>query len=241
MATDLKTPTLRGQTLFWSAFPGAIAFTRKQRDAQAYIDYMPLRGVNAGLIVQCATFIDGLLAYALTVAIPDLDDRADDFYKRLAVEYYDRAHSANTYDANSKLFRVAMGRTLAELVGDALQETLACLFTFRNGLAHGRWIESRSYLDETTDSYSLEFVGNYKRVESYLLAKGLIERSLLEGGSGWSFLDSKVADHFCDFLSPFAYMIAESVAQGTLLKSVLDTAFTTPNVISHETAKGSRE
>src|ERR1039457_1577302 len=239
METVLRTPSARGQTLIWSAFPGAIAFTRAQRDAQAYIDYMPLRGINAGLIVQCANFIEGLMAYALTLAIPELDEAADNFYKRLAIEYYDRAHLANTYDANSKLFRVATGKKLAEVVGDSLQETLSCLFRFRNGLAHGRWIEHRSYLDEITDSYDLEFLGNYKKVESYLLTTGLIERSLLEGGSGWSVLESNVANHFCDFLSPLAYKIAESVAQGTVLTSVLDTAFATPKVISLETAGSS--
>lgn len=157
---------------------------------------------------------------------PDDADGAD---ARLAAEYHDRVHREYTFYKNTKLFKIVTGKTLSELMlNDERWNSLDVLFKFRNGLAHGRLIEYRVFYDKATDQYEPDFSGSYSLVEAYLLKKNLLKTPVKEGGSGWPFLESQVADHFCELMQPFAYDIVEFLPDADAkghLRSVLDDAF----------------
>ena len=209
--------------------PAANCWLREQRNGCAYLKPTLLHGINATLIVQCGMFFDGLLASALTSAMPYPEDvnTAD---ARLVAEYHDRVHREYTFFKNTKLFKIVTGKTLSELMlNDGRWQSLKVLFDFRNGLAHGRLIEFRVYFDKATDHYEPDFSGNYAVVEKYLLEKKLLNATVKATGRGWPFLESQIADHFCELMQPLAYDIVGFFPDGDAakyLRSVLENAFT---------------
>jgi hypothetical protein len=210
--------------------PAANSWLRKQRDEFSHIDPQLLHGINATLIVQCAAFFDGLLASGMTNAIPYPRD-PDTVEARLLAEYHDRVHRHNTFERNASLLKVVTGKKLNELLQDnQAQKSLEILFKFRNGLAHGRLIEYRVFWDKTSDQYEPDFSGNYSDVEEYLLKANLLTTPIKAGASGWPFLESPVADHFCELMSPVGYQIAKFFPgeAAPYLKSILDDTFRRP-------------
>jgi hypothetical protein len=228
MPEPYRPPTLRITCNVWSTVPSTVAWLQFHRDSSKHLDYLLLRGINANIILLCATCIEGFLVETLKSFMPS--QRTDDtsLRSRLTEEYYERVHTCPGYAAISNLFRLATGRLLSEIVTDKpLQEAISVLFTFRNGLAHGRSTEYRSYVGEHIYDYELEFWGSYSTVEDYLIKIGLLKSRVIEGGSGWDLLTTEVADYFTKQVAAYCRTISTELPleQSSRMNSLLKSAF----------------
>lgn len=144
--------------------------------------------------------------------MPRQETTGKTFVSRLIEEYYERVHTCTGQEAASRLFRLALGKPLTDIISDkSLLEAVAVLFKFRNGLAHGRSTEYRSYVGENIYDYELEFWGLYKDVEDYLITKKLLKARVTEGGSGWDLLSSEIADHFVALVEPYCRNVVSAL------------------------------
>lgn len=158
-------------------------------------------GINSTIILLSASCIEGFLVECL-LSFEDAFDAKDTFLKRLRHDYYERVSKAS-YKEISKYFVLAVGKPLSELLEKKpIQKQIEILFRFRNGLAHGRSLEHRSYSEYGSDQNKWEFEtwGIYEDVEDYLIEEKLCSKDRV--GRQYIF-SNEVADHFPALVEPY--------------------------------------
>lgn len=187
----------------WIEIPAAIQWIKAHRDSAKHMDQLLRGAVNANLIFLTACYVDGFLVDCLKGIAKKRSERT--FLQRLTAEFYAKAQGSKGFDEISRLFKVATGKSLAELTNQPRQhEAVDVLFKFRNGIAHGRAIEYDTFANYQTSRYETEFSGSYEKVEAYLIKNGLLKKPLTRGGSGWDFFADAVADHFINLTAVYA-------------------------------------
>jgi hypothetical protein len=149
-------------------------------------------------VLLSATCIEGFLRECLQSFENTLSSK-DTFDKRLKHNYYERVSNA-TFGEMSKLFCLALGKPLSEIFkGQTILEQVAILFKFRNGIAHGRSLEYRSYSAYASEPSTWEFEawGQYESVEEYLIKNKFISKT------DEDVFSNEIADHFAGLIEPY--------------------------------------
>jgi len=188
--------------IVWATIPSTIEWLQRERKFAESIDspYQTLhRGINSTIVLLSATCIDGFLAECLQAFAGRLHLK-DTFNCRLNLDYIERV-SAASYKGKTELFCVPLGKSLDELLkNQQVNEQVKTLFIFRNGLAHGRSAEYRSYSENYSGKREFEAHGKYKTVEEYLGKRKLISKN--DTGRQDLFSD-QIADHFASLVEPY--------------------------------------
>jgi len=174
-----------------------------------------------------AVCVDGCAVECLKKSIPEPPNK-NEFQARLQEEFYKRVAEASSVSATSDLFRVVLGLTLKEGIANELRDSLAALISFRNHLGHGRSTEFRSYhVGPTEWDYQVEHWGGSKPVEDYLKSRGLLEKGITEGASGFDFLTNEIANHFAGLVEPICRDIVRLLPSpaSANMREMLDDAF----------------
>jgi hypothetical protein len=186
----------------WTEIPATIQWIKAHRDSAKHMDQLLRVTVNANLILLTACYVDGFLVECLKRIAKGRSDRT--FLQRLTADFYARAQKSSGFEDISRLFKIATGKSLAQLSNKPqLHEAVNILFKFRNGLAHGRSIEYDTFANYQASRYETEFSGSYEEVEKYLTRRHLIKNRFAHGGSGWDYFAAAVADHFIDLIPEY--------------------------------------
>ncbi len=189
-------------SIVWATVPSTIEWLQRERESAKSIDspHKNLhRGINSTIVLLSASCIEGFLVECLQSFASRIHLK-DTFHNRLSLDYIERVSTA-TYAKMSGLFRVAVGKSLDELLeNQQIHKQVKNLFKFRNGLAHGRSAEYRSYSKNYSGKREFEAHGQYKEVEEYLIKNKLISGN--EIGRQDLFSD-KIADHFASLVEPY--------------------------------------
>ena len=114
------------------------------------------------------------------------------------------------------MFELVTGtRAVALLDTPSLWETVRILFHFRNMIAHGRsvtytWLPAPSAFPASI--LGADFSGGYKKVEEYLLTKGLLDRPHHEVANNWLYFSDDIADHFWKAANDFVQEISDKAS-----------------------------
>ena len=126
-------------------------------------------------------------------------------YKRLIDDLRLRVAKTTGSENYDEVFSLVVGKKASETIGDpALWENVKTLFYFRNVIAHGRAVGYKLCFPPAVGGFwEEEFSGGYKKVEDFLLKKGLLESRHIEEGSNWHYFADEVADFFWSSASSF--------------------------------------
>lgn len=204
MAKPDKPLTARRISSLWQTTPSMIEWLQRERKSAQKIDTtfgMLHQGINSSIVLLSASCIEGFLVECLQ-SFEFAFHAKDTFEKRLRHDYYERV-SKSTFNEISGFFTIALGKSLSELMKKKpIHKDIEILFRFRNGLAHGRSVEHRSYSEYGSDQSTWEFEtwGSYKIVEQYLIEKELCSK---EQVGKQDLFSNGIADHFAALIEPY--------------------------------------
>jgi hypothetical protein len=155
-------------------------------------------GINFSIILASACFIEGNFERILLKNINTSGEHALPLYKRLIDDLRLRVAKTTGSEGYDEIFALVVGKKANEILGEpTLWENVKTLFFFRNVIAHGRAVGYKLYFPPGVGGYwEEEFSGGYKKVEDFLLRKGLLENRHIEEESNWHYFSDEVADFF---------------------------------------------
>jgi len=210
--------------IVWATIPSTIQWLQRERESAKSVDspYKTLRrGINSTIVLLSASCIEGFLVECLQAFTSRLQLK-DTFHNRLSLDYLERV-SAATYAKIPGFFRAAAGKSLDELLeNQQIHDQVNILFTFRNGLAHGRSAEYRS--EDFSGRREFKAHGQYREVEKYLIKNKLISGN--EIGRQDLFSD-RIADHFASLVEPYVRRVASVLPkeQSETMSDLVEMAF----------------
>lgn len=192
----------------FECIPPWIEWQTKQR-ASLDISESIRAGINFSIILASACFIEGNFERILIKNINASGEHSLPLYKRLIDDLRLRVAKTTGSEGYDEVFALVVGRKANESIGDSvLWENIKTLFFFRNVIAHGRAVGYKLYFPLSVGGFwEEEFSGGYKKVEDFLLKKGLLESRHIEEASNWHYFSNEVADFFWTAASSFVEKI----------------------------------
>jgi hypothetical protein len=168
-------------------------------------------GINFSIVLGLACYIEGYLERFLLRVVNSVNEQSVSLLQRLLDDFRLKISSTTGSEGYDQLFALALGKKASEIVDDRdLWETVKVLFLFRNVIAHGRAVGYLLYFPPEVGGYWEErFSGGYKKVEDFLIKKGLLNSRHIEEADNWHYFTYKVADLFWDASIKFKKILDE--------------------------------
>lgn len=188
----------------FECIPPWIEWQKKQRSSPDLPEGIRA-GINFSIILASACFIEGNFERILIKNINASGEHSVPLYKRLIDDLRLRVAKTTGSEGYDEVFALVVGKKASETIGEpALWENIKTLFYFRNVIAHGRAVGYKLYFPPGVGGFwEEEFSGGYKKVEDFLLKKGLLESRHIEDGSNWHYFADEVADFFWSAATSF--------------------------------------
>lgn len=172
-----------------------------QRNQRTSSDLPPQvrSGINFSIILCAACFLEGFFERHLVGALDKSVKPTNPLHQRLLEDSRKRARATMGSENYDQMFELVFGKKASALCDQETWEAIRILFHFRNMLAHGRAIEYTTYWPPGAGGiWQEEFDGNYAKVQTFLLKKGLIEEEHIRQDDNWYYFQDPVADYFWD-------------------------------------------
>jgi len=181
----------------FECIPPWIDWQTKQRTSPDATDAVRA-GINFSIILASACYVEGNLERALLKSIDTSGEHNLPLYRRLVDDLRQRVARTTGSEGYDEILGLVLGRKANELLGEpVLWETIKTLFFFRNVIAHGRAVGYKLYFPSGVGGFwEEEFSGGYKKVEDFLIRKGLLESRHIEEANNWHYFSDEIADFF---------------------------------------------
>jgi len=235
------------QATIWEPLVELVPFLQEQRRRLSTEQADLRKALNQSIVFHAACIVEGALeqsqrrllatrvAYLRQARITEMPDSG--YFNRFVLDIEDdlkkRISRTTGLQEHLRMIDLLTGSSLSGgEFNNSTRETAAVLFQFRNVLAHGRQINATSSSGPATEGEWLRsFSGGYRKVEDYLIKRGMADLRVLrdpdannaEDAIAELFEDS-VADHFwAGALNLFAE-ISQALDASPELRLVFDEA-----------------
>ena len=194
----------------FECIPPWIKWQQDQRKAGS-LNQEILAGVNLSIILAAACFIEGNLERILLKTIDTVGVQSNPLLIRLIDDLRTKVSKTTGSKGYNEVFGLVVGEKVNEFINDSsLWENIKTLFFFRNVIAHGRAVGYKLYFPPKVGGFwEEEFSGGYKKVEDFLLKKGLISSRHIEEADNWHYFSNEVADFFWEAAMKFVSRLNE--------------------------------
>lgn len=197
----MKRPIFLDSFTVWLYYPSLIKWKIEQRNKVDKIekDYL-ISTINASLIIEMATFWEGIVNEMQTEIFFDRLGQKDKFHESLN-EYFDEKLSKATWATYIKVFDLLLGESLTNRIENENWKAINILFNFRNMLVHGKEIQIDYF--EDGGKIGVESPNGFKKTFEYLKEKKLLNVSLSPRLNSVDMLNSDVVDFLYNHLIKF--------------------------------------
>ncbi|WP_143450125.1 hypothetical protein [Janthinobacterium sp. BJB304] len=196
----------------FECIPPWIEWQTKQR-ASPDIPEAIRAGINFSIILASACYIEGNFERILIKNINASGEHSTPLYKRLIDDLRLRVSKTTGSEGYDEIFALVVGKKANETLREpGLWENIKTLFYFRNVIAHGRAVGYKLYFPPNVGGFwEEEFSGGYKKVEDFLLKKGLLESRHIDEENNWHYFSDDVADFFWSAATSFVEKLNKTV------------------------------
>ncbi len=194
-------------------------------------------GINISIIIHSACCIEGFLEYNLTKLLykrKEIINKVtfEDFSKRRIFHSFLNKLEMDLEAKISKTTGIDNFNSLIDLFSYRNNpvnfkqfkhwEGITVLFQLRNVLAHGRQVSAKRVIAYFTQgAWEDDFVGGYRKAESYLLKKNLVKHNFTEAEKINHIFTNKVTDHFFSITRQFI-KFAENIFETEMNESKVE-------------------
>lgn len=178
--------------------------------------------MNLNIILNSACFIEGNLENKLKSVLESIKEK----YNKIDISDFEIRKPINVFINNiekdldrkiaqctgiekyDELFHILLNKSLKKEKGIAeIIEGVQVLFQLRNVIAHGKEVKAYEVNAFWTNGFEENFIGGYKKAETYLLKKNIIEKKFKDLESSNVFFSNEVADHFWQTSKKFLELV----------------------------------
>lgn len=186
-------PILLDSFPVWLYYPSMIKWEIQQRDLldKTKTDYL-ISTINASLIIEMATFWEGIVFEMQTEIFFDRFGKGVDGFQNSLNRYFDNKLSNATWTAYIEYFDLLLGEKLVER--NENWKAIQVMFNFRNMLVHGKEIEIHYYDDN--GKLHAESPYGFKKIFDFLKEKRLLDLSFTPHMNSVDILNGNVVNFF---------------------------------------------
>ena len=193
---DLDEPYFIARQTVWYSYPMMIKWKISERNKMdSDKQHSLIFGINTSLIVDCASFVEGVIDEVLRKVLYHRQYPAKDELKyRLITDLENRLENAQ-WTEYIKVSELIIGKTMSNSLGNDLWKSISTMFVFRNMIVHGKELQIEYYKD-SKEKIRVVVPRKYNTVYGYLIEKRVIIKKIKDRYDRIDIIDNLVIDHF---------------------------------------------
>lgn len=192
----MNIPFLSATIYVWHFYPKMIKWKIENRNLLNDNEHELRHTINVSIIVDLATFLEGMVSQILLTVLDRKSMSIDDFYKRI-INKIKLDMAEITWSNYNKYIELISGTKLSDKLDPEIIKAVNFLFKFRNKLVHANNIKINYFECNGKIDYSSSL--NYETIIKYLKEKKLIDLNINDFPNITNVINDNVINHFNEF------------------------------------------